>query len=155
MSFRIAGLDPREFSQLASMSDTELAKHRARREVASTKPGYPCRITLDDAEVGEEVILANYEHLPVDSPYRASHAIFFRTAAKEPFDKIGVVPPALLKRLISLRAFDSEGLMVSGEVLEGWLLPPYIEKQFHDERVAYLHAHFAKRGCFAARIDRA
>ena len=84
MSFRISGLDPREFTHYASMSDAELARHRAKRCTAAEYPGFPCRVTLDDAQPGEEVILLNYEHLPVESPYRSSHAIYVRAAAASP-----------------------------------------------------------------------
>jgi hypothetical protein len=111
-------------------------------------------VTLDDAQPGEELILVNFEHLPVDSPYRSRHAIFVRAGATEKFDGIDVIPPALARRLLSVRAFDGEGLMVSGEIVEGSTLAEYIEAQFENARVAYLHAHYAKRGCFAARIDR-
>lgn len=155
MSFRISGLDPAQFAALAAMSDAELSRHRARRDVAKEYPGYPCRVTLDDAQPGEEVLLLNFEHLPVDSPYRSSHAIYVRARATEPFDGIDVVPPALARRLLSVRGFDAAGNMVSGEVLEGRDLGPYVESQLANADVAYLHAHYARRGCFAARIDRA
>jgi len=155
MSFRISGLDPREFTDYAAMTDAELARHRAKRCTATEYPGYPCRVTLDDAQPGEEVILLNYEHLPVDSPYRSSHAIYVRAGATRPYEGLDEVPPALARRLLSVRAFDAAGNMVSGEVLEGRDLAPYLEAQLANREVAYLHAHYARRGCFAARIDRA
>jgi uncharacterized protein DUF1203 len=154
MTFRIAGLDPGQFAHFLAMSDEELARHRARRYTAKEHPGYPCRVTLDDAQPGEEVLLLNFEHLPVDSPYRSSHAIYVRANAALRYEGINEVPPALARRLLSVRAFDANGLMVSGEILEGAALAPYIEAQFADAGVAYLHAHYARRGCFAARIDR-
>jgi hypothetical protein len=154
MSFRISGLDAAQFEPLLKMNDEELARHRARRETATGYPGYPCRVTLDDAQPGEDVILVNFEHLPVDSPYRSSHAIFVRAGAKEKFEGVDVVPPALARRLLSVRAFDRDDLMVAGEIVEGVNLAALIEAQLEDPRVAYLHAHYARRGCFAARIDR-
>jgi hypothetical protein len=155
MTFRISGLDPARFAALASMSDHELARHNARRYTANEYPGFPCRVTLDDAQPGEEVILLNFEHLPVESPYRSSHAIYVRTGATRKYEGAGQVPPALARRLLSVRGFDANGLMVSGEIVEGAKLAPYIETQLADPAVAYLHAHYARRGCFAARIDRA
>jgi hypothetical protein len=154
MDFRITGLDAREFTHLAGMSDEELARHRAVRYVCDSKPGFPCRVSLADAEPGEEVLLVNYEHLPVDSPYRASHAIYVRPGAREPFDGVDTVPAALASRLLSVRAIDGRGFIVDADVTEGAELPALIRKFFGDDRVAYLHAHFARRGCFAARIDR-
>ena len=154
MSFRISGLDPREFTDYAAMTDAELARHRAKRCTATEYPGYPCRVTLDDAQPGEEVILLNYEHLPVDSPYRSSHAVYVRESAKAPFDAVGVIPPALRSRLLSVRAFDANGHIVDAEIAEGRDVEPLIERFFALDDVAYLHAHFARRGCFAARIDR-
>ena len=154
MTFRISGLDPALFASFASMNDDELARHNARRYTANEHPGFPCRVTLDDAQSGEEVILLNFEHLPVESPYRASHAIYVRTNATRKYEGRDEVPPALARRLLSVRGFDSEGFMVSGEIVDGAILAPYIEAQFADTGVAYLHAHYARRGCFAARIDR-
>ena len=78
MDFRITGLDAGRFSHLFGLSDAELARHRALRQTCDEKPGFPCRVSLEDAEPGESVLLVNFEHLPVDSPYRASHAIYVR-----------------------------------------------------------------------------
>ena len=86
MTFRISGLDPAPFASYASMSDEELARYNARRYTANEYPGFPCRVTLDDAQPGEEVILLNFEHLPVDSPYRSSHAIYVRTNATRRYE---------------------------------------------------------------------
>ena len=154
MTFRIRGLEPEPFAPFFAMSDAELARRRALRCVADAKPGFPCRVSLADAEPGSEVILVNYEHLPVDSPYRASHAIFV-SAATEPFDAVGAVPPALRERLLSLRAFDARGIMLDADVTDGTALEALVARFLARPGVEYLHAHFARRGCFAARIDRA
>jgi len=154
MDFRIHGLDPAAFMPLFAMDDVELAARRAARTVADSKPGFPCRITLDDAEPGTPVLLLNYEHLPVDSPYRASHAIYV-SAATQPFDAVNVVPTALRTRLLSVRAFDGNGMMVDADVADGNDLEALVGRLFASDEVDYLHAHFARRGCFAARIERA
>ena len=109
MDFRISGLPAAPFSHLFAMTDAELARHRAVRRVCDEKPGFPCRVSLEDAEPGEEVLLVNYEHLSVDSPYRASHAIYVRAGAREPFDGVDTVPVALASRLLSVRAIDGRG----------------------------------------------
>jgi hypothetical protein len=154
MRFTIRGLAPERFAPLFAMTDAELAHHRALRCMADAKPGFPCRVSLADAEPGSEVILVNYEHLPVDSPYRASHAIYV-SAAKERFDAVDVVPPALRERMLSLRAFDARGMMLDADVADGAALESLIARFLDHREVEYLHAHFARRGCFAARIDRA
>jgi hypothetical protein len=154
MDFRIRGLDPKPFQRFFEMSEAELARHRARRRRVDSLPGAPCRIALADAPVDSEVLLLNYEHLPVDSPYRASHAIYVSTA-REAFDAVNVVPQALRDRLLSVRAFDSRGNMLDADIAEGTVVEPLIDRLLELEGVEYLHAHFARRGCFAARIDRA
>ena len=154
MDFRIRGLDPRPFERFFAMSDAELSRHRALRRRVDSLPGAPCRIALEDVPVDSEVLLLNYEHLPVDSPYRASHAIYV-SAAREPFDAVNVVPQALRDRLLSVRAFDARGNMVDADIADGTAVEPLIERLLGLDEVEYLHAHFARRGCFAARIDRA
>ena len=155
MDFRISGLEAKRFSHLFGLSDDELAGHRARRYICGEKPGFPCRVSLEDAEPGEPVLLLNYEHLPVDSPYRASHAIYVREREQPSFDEVNAIPPALLPRLLAVRGFDAAGMMLAAEVVEGSALVPLVEQYFADERIAFLHAHFARRGCFAAQVSRA
>jgi len=154
MSFRITGLSPQPFRHLFGLSDEELAKHGARRYVADTKPGYPDRIEVRDAETGEKLILLNYIHQPADNPYRASHAIFVREGAETAFDRTNEIPDALRSRQISLRAFDADDLMVDADVVDGRDMESVIERFFADPHIAYIQAHYAKRGCYAARIDR-
>ena len=155
MSYRITGLSPEPFQHLFGLSETALQKHGARRYVADQKPGFPDRIEIRDAEPGETVLLLNHVCQPADTPYRATHAIFIREGAKERFDAINTVPEALRVRLLSLRAFDDEGMMLDADVATGDLIETVIDHLFADPNVAYLHAHNAKQGCYHARIDRA
>ena len=155
MDFRITGLPAAPFAPLFAMTDEELARHRALRRTCDEKPGFPCRVSLEDAEPGEEVLLVNFEHLPVDSPYRASHAIYVRARASETFNAVNEIPEALRSRLLAVRAFDAGGLMVAADIVEGREVVPLIERFLANPEVGYLHAHFARRGCFAARIERA
>jgi hypothetical protein len=109
---------------------------------------------LRDVDPGEKVLLLNYTHLPVDSPYRSSHAIYVREGAERSYDRIGEVPECLRARLISLRAFDEAGMMIDADIIEGKKLEALIERLLAVPEVSFLHAHFARRGCYAARIDR-
>lgn len=154
MAFRISGLDPAPFRHLYGLPDEVLAVHGAKRYVASTKPGFPDRVEILDVEPGETVLLLNYEHQPANTPYRASHAIFVREGAERVYSEVDTIPEALRARPISLRAFNEAGEMIDADLADGSELEPLIERFFANHEVAYLHAHFAKRGCYAARIDR-
>jgi hypothetical protein len=153
MSFRITGLDPAQFSHLYGMSEEELAKHGARRKVLTE--GVPDRVELREVRAGESAILLNYVHQPADTPYRSSYAIFVREGAVESCDTVDVIPDLLKTRLISLRAFSHDHNLAVADVVEGVGLPPLIEKFLSDPAVAYLHAHYAGPGCYAAKIERA
>jgi len=156
MSFRITGLKFADFAALMALSEDELREHNARRVVADRCPGFPCRVSLIDAHPGERVLLVNYEHLPVRSPYRSRHAIYVREKARDACCEVGEVPPVLRQRLLSVRAFTAEGMMVDADVAEGQQeLVPLIERLLLPAQVAYLHVHNARAGCYAARVDRA
>ena len=154
MSFQITGLSPEPFRALFGLPETELARHGARRCVADAKPGFPDRIGLSDAEPGETLLLVHYEHQPANTPYRASHAVYVREGGTETRTVTGEVPDSLRCRLISLRAFDAGHQMVDADVVDGEALTGLIERFLANPAVAYLHAHYAKRGCYAARINR-
>ncbi len=154
MSFRINGLPAAPFSNLFSMPAAQLAQHAAVCRVATSKPGFPCRISLTDAEVGDEVILVHYEHHAVASPFRASHAIYVREGEQQ-FDAVDRVPPMLRSRLLSVRAFDADGMLADADVTDGTDLEALIGRQFAKAQTQYLHIHFARPGCYAARVDRA
>jgi hypothetical protein len=155
MDLRILGLSPEPFLSLFSLSDAALAARCALRVIADEKPGFPCRVSLEDAEPGEELVLVNYEHQPAPTPFRASHAIYVRRAARERYDRIGEVPEQLRSRPLSLRAFDARGMLVGAELVDGAELEPAARALLASSAVEYLHAHFARPGCYAARIERA
>ena len=154
MAYVIRGLDPASFAPLFGLSDAALAERAIVRRVADARPGFPCRITLEDADPGETLLLLNYKHLPVSSPYRASHAIYVREGAREAAEYVDAVPEQLSRRLLSVRAFDGAGMMVEADVIDGGALDRLARDWLGRPDVAYLHAHNAKPGCFAARIDR-
>lgn len=155
MAFRIRGLSPEPFRHLFGRDDATLAAAGVQRCVVDDFPGFPDRIEVRDLDPGERVLLLNYTHQPADTPYRASHAIFVREGATTAYDAIDRVPEAIRIRWISLRAFDGGDAMVDADLVEGTALEGAVERMFARPDVAYLHAHYAKRGCYAARIDRA
>ncbi|GGK24074.1 DUF1203 domain-containing protein [Salinarimonas ramus] len=155
MTFRITGLSPEPFLPLYGLSDEALALHNARRMIVDGEPGYPDRIEMREVPVGETVLLLNHVSMPASSPYRATHAIFVREGARETFDRVGIVPEVMRRRLLSLRAFDDEGMMRDADVVEGAVVEPVIERLLADPKVSVIHAHYAKRGCYSGRIERA
>ena len=155
MSFRIQGLDPRQFMHLYGLSDDELARMGAQRFVVDAKPGFPDRVEVRDLDIGDAAILLNYEHQPADTPYRSRHAIFVREGAQQALDVVDELPEVIRIRPISLRAFDAAGNMLHADLEDGGKLERLIVRFLADPEVAYLHAHYAKRGCYAARIVRA
>ena len=155
MSFQIHSLPAEEFAHIFTMSDGELAAINARRMVVQSKPGTPCRVSMADAEIGDTVILLNYRHQSAHSPYQATHAIFVREGAKQARLAVDEVPEVIRSRVISLRLFDDNHMMIDADVVQGEALAAAINEAFKDETVSYAHLHNAKPGCFAASVTRA
>jgi hypothetical protein len=118
-------------------------------------PGYPCRVSLEDASVGEQVILTPFVHHNVDSPYRSSGPVFVREAAREAEPRENEIPELLRHRELSVRAYDQSGMMVDAAVVRGSKLEGYIHRSFESEEVGYLHIHNAGPGCFNCVVERA
>jgi hypothetical protein len=152
MNFRIRGLEAGQFSHLFALPDAELAVQGGVRKIADGP--HPCRISLTDATPGDEVILVNYEHHAVASPYRMRFAIYVRQG-EQTFDAVDAVPDQLRRRTLAVRGFDDKGMLTGRELIEGIWLEEAIERQFADARTQYLHIHFAAAGCYAAKIERA
>jgi hypothetical protein len=155
MSFRITGLEPAPFAHLFGVSDEALTRHSAKRYIADAKPGFPCRITLEDAEPGETLLLVPHAHQTSQTAYASKGPIFIREQRPSRAEYRDEVPAQLKARLISLRAYDAGGMMLDADVVDGKELQPLIERFLANESVSYLHAHFARRGCYAALIERA
>jgi Protein of unknown function (DUF1203) len=151
MHFRIRGLAAEDFAPLFDLSDQDLAARDAVRRIADGPR--PCRISLTDAKPGDELILVNYEHHAVASPYRMRFAIYVRRG-EQTYDAVDAVPEQLRKRTLAVRSFDADAMMVGWELAEGVKLESMIERLFADPRAAYLHVHFAAAGCYAARVER-
>jgi hypothetical protein len=155
--FRVSGISADVIDQYRHLSDEELQRHRVIRLVADEKPGFPCRVSLVDAEVGESVLLLNFEHLAGLSPYRSVGPIFVRESASETCSKANEIPEVLLfpGRLLSVRAYDDKDMLVGADVINGVDIEESIQRFFGDARVTYLHVHNARPGCYACRVDRA
>jgi hypothetical protein len=155
MNYVITGLPVEEFQPLFGLSDDALAERHIMRMTAETPESYPCRVLLADAQPGDTLLLLNYEYQPVETPYRARHAIFVNEAAKAPRRFENEMPRILTHRkAISLRAFDAADMMIDADVVPGADTEALALRLLEHPETAYLHAHFAGRGCFAARIDR-
>jgi hypothetical protein len=155
MDFRVSGLSPEPFMHLYGLSEAKLATHGAKRYIADSCPGFPDRIEVRDVEEGGSVLLVNHVHQPGDTPYRASHAIFVREGAERAYDAVNEVPQVLRIRPLSVRAFAASHWMLDADLCDGQVIEPLIHQYLADPEVAYLQVHFAKRGCYAARIARA
>lgn len=154
MTYRIEGLDPARFAHLVGLPDDELAAYGVVRMTAGERPGFPCRVSLDDAEVGETLFLLNHVSHDGDNPYRATHAIFVGEQSMVAATYRDEVPPALDRRILSLRAFDRAGMMTDAALVQPGETDGMIRRLLDDEQVDHIDAHNATRGCFAARIER-
>ena len=154
MGFQITALNIDQFSHLFDQDTDELAKQGIQRMVVNSNPGFPCRVSLQDAEIGEKVLLMNYEHQPVPTPFRSSHAIFVREGASQAKPNRNEIPGMFRHRFLSVRAFDKSGMMIDADVVDGEQLETLIERMLEDESADYLHIHNARLGCYAALVER-
>jgi len=154
LDFQISALDIDEFSHLFGKDVETLADLGIRRISVDNSPGYPCRVSLQDADVGENVLLMNYEHQPAQSPFRSSHAIYVREAATQARPGKNEIPEMLRTRLLSVRAFDAAGMIIDADVIEGKHLESLIERMLAIDSADYLHVHNARLGCYVALVER-
>lgn len=153
MTYRIAGLDPAEFEPLWAMDDEELGWKGARRVLADADRGFPCRVTLQDARAGEPLLLVHHVHHDVAGPYRSAFAIFVREDAEQAV-YVDECPPCFAGRTLSLRGFDTAGALADARLAAPGAADAAIQGLLADPRIAYINAHNAAHGCFAARIER-
>lgn len=153
--FRIVGLDPSPFTGLFDLSDDALLARGIRRRRADRDFGFPCRVSLSDAVVGEELLLLSWRHHEVDSPYQAAGPIYVRRGAARADLAPGVVPDYVTRRLISLRAYDRDAMMVAADVVPGTEVRAWLSERFGDDAVDYVHLHNARPGCYSCAAVRA
>ena len=155
MTYRITGLDPAPYRTLFGLSDEELAARGVVRMTVTEKASFPCRVTLEDREIGERVLLLNHVSHDVEGPYRASHAIFVTEGVEQAAEYVDETPPVFATRILSLRGFDSTGMMADATLTQPGEADAGIRRLFANPAIATIHAHNATRGCFAAKIERA
>src|SRR5947209_10442924 len=153
MTYRITGIDAAPSAHLYGVSGAELATLGIVRMMVSEKPGFPCRVSLTDREIGESVLLLNHVSHDVTGPYRASHAIFVAEGAEEAAEYIDEVPPVFGPRVLSLRAFDRDGMMADAMLTPAGEADAGIRRLFENPLIATIDAHNASRGCFAGKIE--
>ena len=152
--FALSGLAHAPFESLFDLSDDQLHALGAVRRVADEDFGFPCRVSLQDAHLGEELLLLPHLHQPALSPYRASGPIFVRRGATRRALPAGQVPPYVSRRLMSLRAYDSSHMMIDATVCEGTAVAARLEALFASPEVEYVHLHNATRGCYSCLASR-
>jgi len=153
-NFKITAIQE-DFSHLFEMTENELKKIDAKRMIAMSKPGYPCRVSLEDAEINDEVILFNYQHHKANTPYKSSGPIFVRKNAKKTELKINEIPLMLNHRFLSLRIYNVQGMMIDAITVSGNELNMEIQKIFNKKYANYIQVHNAGPGCYNCQIDRA
>ena len=154
MTYRITGIDPAPYRHLYGLSDEELASRGVVRMIVDEKPSFPCRASLTDRELGESMLLVNHVSHDVANPYRASHAIFVTEGAEEPAEYVDEIPPVFGPRVLSLRGFGKDGMMVEAIRTQPGEADAGIRKLFENAAIETIHAHNATRGCFSAKIER-
>lgn len=114
--FKILALPGSMFEPFFNMSAKELEENDAVLIEVDSNPGYPCRVTLEDAKVGEKVVALSFAHHNVNSPYRSSGAIFVRENAKQAVTKVNEIPLMLCHRVLPIRAYNAEAMMLAAQV---------------------------------------
>ena len=153
-AFQLIALDPEPFAPLFEQPDDVLRTRGMMRLRADSAPGYPCRVSLEDASVGEELLLLPYAHLDGPSPYQTTGPILVRRGARRKILQPGEVPPCITRRLISVRAYDAAGMMIDADVCDGEVVAARIDAFFANADARFIHLHNARPGCFACRVER-
>ena len=135
MTYQINGLNPDAFAPLFKLDEAELSALGALRVTATADRGFPCRVSLEDAKAGETLILLHY----------TSHE-----AARFEDD----APPVFEGRPLGLRAFDADGMLRDAALAMPGEADAKIRGLFRSPDIAYIDAHNAAHGCFAARVER-
>jgi hypothetical protein len=153
MTYAITGLAPSSFSDLFALSDAELATRNAVWVEATSSPGFPCRISLEDAAVGEKVILLHHVSHDAPTPYRSAYAIYVRNVAQAG-EYRDCLPPVMQHRPLGMRGFDAAGMLRDARLAAPGQADEAIRSLFGNPAIAYIHAHNAAHGCFVAQVDR-
>jgi Protein of unknown function (DUF1203) len=153
-NFQIKALPYKPFSHLFLANEAELKNIGAIKMIVDEFPGFPCRVSLQDATIGEEVILLPFQHHKTDLPYQATGPIFVRINAIETILAVNEIPTMLLHRLLSLRCYNKDGMMINATVVEGKMVSKTLHEFFINKDIAYIHIHNAKPGCYNCVVER-
>ncbi len=153
-NFQIKAIDTSRVNHLFDLNDQDLAKMNAIKKTVTAKPGFPCRVSLEDAEVGEEVILFSYDPFNIDSPYQTQSPIFVRINAKTAKLGVNEIPRMLQHRTQSLRAFDNSGMMLDARTINGKEVSEHLKNLFLNQDILFIHIHNSGPGCFNCQVDR-
>lgn len=151
VNFQVEGIPAYEADALLQNADSIVGTKRVR---VDAHPGYPCRFSLADAEIGEEVLLLTYEHHAVTSPYRATGPIYIRTSTTQAVLAPNEIPKMLRHRLLSLRVYDGAAMMMAAYTAQGTDLETLIQSIFEDPAAQYIQVHNASPGCYNCQINR-
>ena len=154
-NFQIHSINAEEINSLLNLGENELKKLNIVKSIVDEKPGYPCRLSLQDAEIGEEVLLFTYEHHKVKSPYQSSGPIFIRTNAKKAALPKNEIPLMLRHRLLSLRIYDKDAMMIDARTVKGDILEDTLQDILTNTQVEYMHIHNSGPGCYNCLVNRA
>ncbi len=154
INFQIKALPAETFEAYFNLTAAALQQLGAVRVTADKQPGFPCRVSLQDAAPGEELLLLPYQHHSTPSPYQSSGPVYIRKMAKTAAPGINQIPFMLQHRLLSLRAYDCNGIMKNALVTEGNKLADSLHSLFESAAISYIHIHNAKAGCFNCVVER-
>lgn len=153
MCYSITGLSPTPFAGLFTLTDTDLSARNAMRVKVTDRPGFPCRISLEDAAIGETVILLHHVSHDAPTPYRSAYAIYVRDVG-EAAQYRDSLPPVMQGRPLAMRAFDQHAMLRDARIALPGQADTAIRSLFDNPMIAYIHAHNAAHGCFVAQVDR-
>ena len=143
------------FVPIAPETADALRRHLSAVPVrAESSPGFPCRQCMQDAAVGDEMMLVAFDPFDGSSPYSGPGPIYLHRAPCTPFAPAQTVPPILEPRRLSVRGFAANHMMQAAVVVEGSELEPAIVSLFEAPEIEYLHVHNAGPGCWNCRVVR-
>jgi hypothetical protein len=124
------------------------------RQVIADGP-YPCRRCLSNADMGDHLQLLPYDPFTVESPYAGEGPIFVHADGCQPSHLApGELPEQVHGRVLSVRSYDQDAMMLAAEVVPGEQLGECATRLL-EQPAAFLHVHFAGPGCFAFRVEAA
>lgn len=118
---------------------------------------YPCRHCLREASGENGMLLLAHRASEPRGVYGHPTAIFLCAEDCVRFDEPDTVPEIICNRQVSLRAFQSDGMMLydASELVQGEDCDAAIRRILDRDTVAFINAHTAKAGCMLCRIVRA